>query len=167
MIHIYTGAGKGKTTAAFGLAIRAAGAGKRVFIGQFLKGRKYSELNSLKKLKNITIAQFGGRCFVGKTPKPQDVTLAEKGLLKIKQCITCRKFDVVILDEINIAVYLKLLKLKELLSVVKNCPQRIELILTGRSAHPKIIKLADYVTEMREVKHPFRNKVSARKGIEF
>ncbi|MFH1655428.1 MAG: cob(I)yrinic acid a,c-diamide adenosyltransferase [Candidatus Omnitrophota bacterium] len=167
MIHIYTGGGKGKTTAALGLAMRAAGAGKKVFIGQFLKGKKYSELKSFKKIKNIRIEQFGTTCFIGKKPKPKDIALAKKGLDRIKNIIKSKKFDVVILDEANIAINLKLLKIAEVLDVLKKAPVRIELILTGRYAHPMLIKLADYVTQMREIKHPFKKKVTGRKGIEF
>ena len=167
MIHIYTGEGKGKTTAALGLAVRAAGAGKNVFIGQFLKGRKYSELKSLRKLKNITLEQFGTSCFVGKTPKPKDLALAKNGLIRVKEVVESRKFDVVILDEINIAIHFKLVSLEELLDFIQDTPRNIELVLTGRYAHPKLIKLADYVSEMKEIKHPFKKKTSGRKGIEF
>ena len=167
MIHIYTGEGKGKTTAALGLAMRSAGAGKKVFIGQFLKGKKYSELKSLKKIKNITIEQFGTTCFIGKKPKPKDIALAKKGLRKIEQVIKSGKSVVVVLDEINICIVLKILKLNEIINVIKVCPRRIELVLTGRYAHPKLINLADYVTEMKEMRHPFRKNITGRKGIEF
>lgn len=167
MIHIYTGNGKGKTTAALGLAIRAAGAGLKIFIGQFLKGRKYSELNSLKKIKNINIEQFGNKCFLKEKPKAQDIILAKKGLAKIKKVIKSKKFDIVILDEVNIALHLGLLGIQELIDVIKSSPRNVELILTGRYAHPQLIKLADYVTEMKEIRHPFRKKISGRRGIEF
>ena len=167
MIHIYTGEGKGKTTAAFGLALRASGAGKKVFVGQFLKGRKYSELHSLKKIKNITIEQFGRGCFVKKTPTPQDVSLAKEGLGRIKKCIKSKKYDVVILDEVNIALHLKLLCPKEIRGIIKMTSKNIELVLTGRYAPKEFISLADYVTEMKEIKHPFKKKIPGRKGIEF
>jgi cob(I)alamin adenosyltransferase len=167
MIHIYTGEGKGKTTAALGLAIRAAGADKRVFIAQFLKGRQYSELNSLKKLKNITVQQFGTICFVRKTPRPKDIMLAEEGLVKARKIIQSKRFDVVILDEINFVIHLKLLNIEKIIEIIKSVPKNIELILTGRYASEQLIKLADYVTDMKEIKHPFRKKITGRKGIEF
>ncbi|MBM3252058.1 MAG: cob(I)yrinic acid a,c-diamide adenosyltransferase [Candidatus Omnitrophica bacterium] len=167
MIHIYTGEGKGKTTAAFGLAIRAAGAGLNVYIGQFLKGKNYSELNSLKKLKNIKVEQFGTKCFIGKKPQAQDLALAEKGLNRIREIIKSRQFDVVILDEANIAIYLKILKLNDVLEIIKCCPSCVELILTGRYAPEALKKRADYITEMKEIKHPFQKNITGRKGIEF
>lgn len=167
MIHIYTGEGKGKTTAALGLALRAQGAGLKIFVGQFLKGKKYSELNSLKKLKNIKVEQFGTRCFIGKKPQAKDIALAEKGLARIQDIIKSRQFDLVILDEINIAIHLKMLKLSCVLDVLKCCPSCVELVLTGRYAPEAFKKRADYVTEMKEIKHPFKKKVAGRRGIEF
>jgi cob(I)alamin adenosyltransferase len=167
MIHIYTGEGKGKTTAAFGLAMRSAGAGKKVFIGQFLKGKQYSELKSFKKIKNITIEQFGTTCFVGKKPQTQDLALAEKGLNRIREIIKAKQFDIVILDEANIAIRLKILKLNDILEIIKCCPSCVELILTGRYAPEALKKRADYVTEMKEIRHPFKKNIPGRKGIEF
>ena len=167
MIHIYTGEGKGKTTAALGLALRATGAKKRVFIVQFLKKGRYSELNALKNIKNITIEQFGRGCLVEKTPDLKDIVLAKRGLNRIKECIKSKKYDVVILDEVNIAAYLKLLALKDIIKVIKKSSKNIELVLTGRYAPKGLIRLADYVTEMKEIKHPFKKKIYARKGVEF
>lgn len=167
MIHIYTGEGKGKTTAALGLALRAQGAGLKVFIGQFLKGKKYSELKSLKRLKNIKVEQFGTRCFIGKIPQAKDIALAKKGLARIQEIIRSKKFDIVILDEINIAIYLKMLELSCVLDVLKCCPSCVELVLTGRYAPQSLKRCADYVTEMKEIKHPFKKKITARRGIEF
>lgn len=167
MIHIYTGEGKGKTTAALGLALRAAGAGFNVFIGQFLKGKDYSELKSLRKIKNIKVEQMGTRCFIKKSPSPRDIVLAEKGLSRIKEMIKSGEFDVIILDEVNIAIRLNVLKLKDVLDVVRRCPDCVELVLTGRCAPESLRKCADYVTEMKEIKHPFRKKITGRRGIEF
>ncbi|MBM3248010.1 MAG: cob(I)yrinic acid a,c-diamide adenosyltransferase [Candidatus Omnitrophica bacterium] len=167
MIHIYTGEGKGKTTASLGLALRAAGAGFSVFIGQFLKGKDYSELKSLKKIKNIKVEQLGTRCFVKKSPSPKDIMLAKKGLARIKGVIQSGRFQVVILDEANIAIKLNVLGLREVLDVVKMCPDCIELVLTGRYAPKELKECADYVTEMKEVKHPFKKKITGRRGIEF
>jgi cob(I)alamin adenosyltransferase len=167
LIQVYTGLGKGKTTAALGLAIRAAGAGLKVFIAQFVKGGYYSELNILKKIKNIKIEQFGTKCFIRKKPEPKDIKLAEYGLEKIKNIISRGIYDMVILDEINIALKLKLIKLDNVISLIKNTPKKIELILTGRSAHPIIVKIADLVSEIKEVKHYFKKGIKARKGIEY
>ena len=167
MIQVYTGNGKGKTTAALGLAVRAAGRGLKVYIGQFLKGRNYGELQTLRKIKNIKIEQFGRTCFIKKTPSKEDVELAKKGLEKIKKVISKRTYDIVILDEINIAVKLDLIKLKDLLSLIKNAPPKIELVLTGRYAHPEIIKIADLVSRIKAVKHYYKKGIKARKGIEL
>lgn len=166
MIQVYTGNGKGKTTAALGLALRAAGAGKKVYIAQFVKGRRYSELNSLKKLKNITLEQFGRTCFIRKSPCNKDIKLAICGLNAVKKALK-KKYGVIILDEINIALKLGLLDLNEVLKLIKKCPARIELILTGRQACPEIIKLADLVSDIKEVKHYFQKGVKGRRGIEF
>ena len=167
MIHIYTGEGKGKTTAALGLALRAQGAGLKIFIGQFLKGKKYSELRSLKRLKNIKVEQFGTRCFIGKIPQAKDIALADKGLSRIEGIIKSKEFDVVILDEVNIAIHLKILKLSDVLDIIKCCPSCVELVLTGRYAPQALKKCADYITEMKEIKHPFKKKITGRRGIEF
>ena len=167
MIQVYTGSGKGKTTAALGLAIRAAGANLKVFIGQFAKGRRYSELAALRKIKDIKVEQFGSTCFIRKKPDEKDIRLAEKGLKKIRKIISGGIYDVVILDEINIALSLKILKLKDVLTLIKKTPRKTELVLTGRYAHPKIIKMADLVSEIKEIKHYYKKGIKARKGIEF
>ena len=167
MIQVYTGNGKGKTTAALGLALRASGAGLKVYIGQFIKGRRYSELAALKSLKNIKIEQFGRGCFIKHKPNPKDREMAQRGLEKIKKIIAEKGYDMVILDEINVALELKLLKLKEVIHLLNSVSQRPELILTGRQAHPKLIGLADLVSEIREKKHYFKKGLRARRGIEF
>ncbi len=167
MIQVYTGNGKGKTTAALGLAVRAAGHGLKVYIGQFLKGRNYGELHTLRKLKNIRIEQFGRTCFIKKRPSQRDLELAKKGFEKIKKIISKKDYDLVILDEINIALKLGLIKLKDLLLLIKSAPKRMELVLTGRCAHPAIIKLADLVSEIKDKKHYYKKGVKARKGIEY
>lgn len=166
MIQVYTGAGKGKTTAALGLALRAAGAGLKVYIGQFIKGRPYSEIKALKKLKNIKIEQYGRGCFIGHKADTKDIILAKCGLNKAIRAISSRKYDVVILDEINVALHYKLLNLKEVTSLIKQTPKTTELVLTGRYAHPQVIKLADLVSHIREIKHYYKKGVKARKGIE-
>jgi len=167
LIQVYTGCGKGKTTAALGLAIRAVGAGLRVYICQFLKGKYYCELATLKKLKNIKVEQFGRTCFISKTPARKDIELARRGLKAAQKAICAKFYDLVILDEINIALNLKLLKLRDIVDLIKKTPPKIELILTGRNAHPRILKMADLVSEIKERKHYFRKGVKARKGIEY
>ena len=167
-VHIYTGNGKGKTTAGLGLALRAAGAGIRVYIGQFVKSGSYCELKSLKKLKDmIKIEQYGRGCLIKGRPKGKDIELARKGLARARKSLTCRRYGVVILDEINTAVGLKLLDLRDVFSLVKTRPKNVELILTGRRARPEIIKAADLVTEMKEIKHYYKKGVKARRGIEY
>jgi cob(I)alamin adenosyltransferase len=167
MIQIYTGDGKGKTTAALGLAMRAVGACKRVYICQFIKGKPYSELSCLKKIKDITVEQCGRGCFIKKTPSRIDIELAQKGFENVKQIIKSRAYDVVILDEINCALEVKLLALADMVALLKSAPRSIEIILTGRNAHPSLVRLADLVSEIREIKHYYRSGVKARKGIEF
>jgi cob(I)alamin adenosyltransferase len=167
LIQVYTGNGKGKTTAAFGLALRAAGAGLNVYIGQFAKGRCYNEIKAFKKIGKIKVEQFGRACFIKATPEKTDQQIAFAGLKRLNQIITQRKYQVVILDEINIAVKLGLIPLVDLLKLIKTTPKNIELVLTGRYAHPKIIKLADLVSQIREVKHYYTKGVKARQGIEF
>lgn len=167
MIQVYTGNGKGKTTAAFGLALRAAGAGLNVYIGQFVKGRLYNEIKALKKIDNIKVEQFGRSCFVKKHPKEVDIQMALAGLQRANEIIAAKKHRVVILDEANIAVKLKLIPLSGLLELLKRVPKNMELVLTGRDVHPKIIKLADLVSQVKEVKHYYTQGVKARPGIEF
>lgn len=167
MIQVYTGNGKGKTTAALGLALRAAGAGKKVYFCQFLKGKYYCELRSLKKLKNIKVAQYGTACFIRRPAKEKDLKLARLGLEAVKKAIHAKYYSLIVLDEINVALKLKLIKLKDVLFLIKDTPKETELVLTGRFAHPKILKIADLVSEIKEKKHYFKNGVKARRGIEF
>ncbi|MCX5697839.1 MAG: cob(I)yrinic acid a,c-diamide adenosyltransferase [Candidatus Omnitrophica bacterium] len=167
MIQVYTGDGKGKTTAALGLALRASGAGKKVYLCQFLKGKYYCELASLKKFKNIKVEQFGTRCFIRSAPTEKDVALAKKALASAHKIIKSKKCDILILDELNVALSLRLLELKDVLKLIKVVPREIELVITGRNAPPAIIELADLVSEIKEVKHYFQKGVKARKGIEF
>lgn len=167
MIHVYTGNGKGKTTAALGLALRAAGSGLKVYIGQFAKGRLYSELKSLKKIKNIKVEQYGRSYFIKTKPNPKDRSLAKTGLKKIKKIVAKKIYDVIILDEINIALNLKLIRLKETTDLIRKIPKDTELILTGRYAPEEILALSDLVSEIKEIKHYYRQGIKARKGIEY
>ncbi|RKD25336.1 cob(I)alamin adenosyltransferase [Caminicella sporogenes DSM 14501] len=165
-IHVYTGNGKGKTTAAFGLALRAACAGKKVYIGQFVKGMKYSEVKVQEYIPTIEIEQLGRDCFIYREPEKEDIEAARKGLEKCKKIVEEGKYDVVVLDEINIALYFKLFTLEEVLDMLKNKAEHVEVILTGRYAPKEIIDIADLVTEMKEIKHYYTKGVQARKGIE-
>jgi cob(I)alamin adenosyltransferase len=167
MIQVYTGNGKGKTTAAIGLAVRACGAGLKVYIAQFIKGKNYSEIKALRKFRpNLTIEQFGRGTFI-KVPGPVDRDLAEKGLKKVKQILSENRFDLIILDEINNALEIKLLEVASVLRMLEKTPKETEMVLTGRNAHPDIIAKADLVSEINEVKHYFKDGVKARRGIEF
>jgi cob(I)alamin adenosyltransferase len=166
MIQVYTGNGKGKTTAALGLALRCAGAGKKVYFGQFIKGKDYSELTALKKLR-ISCEQFGLGCFIRRKPRNKDILCARKGFERISRIIASGKYDLVILDEVNIAVKLGLLRCRDILELIKITPAQTELVLTGRNCLPQIKKVADLVSEVREIKHYYRKGVKARKGIEY
>ena len=166
-IHVYTGNGKGKTTAALGLALRAAGAGKKIFIAQFVKGMPYSELNMFEKIQEINNRQFGTDCFIVNQPTEQDIELAKNGLNETAAIIKSGKYDMIILDEACIAVYYKLFTSKELIKVVLSKPSTVEIIITGRYASEDLIEIADVVTEMKEIKHYYTRGVEARKGIEF
>ncbi len=167
MIQVYTGNGKGKTTAAIGLALRAAGAGKKVYICQFCKGRCYNEIKALKKIKNIKVEQFGRSCFIKKAPDKIDLQMAQAGIKAVSKNIRTKKYQLVILDEINIAVKLGLIPLSDLLELIKQKPKSMEPVLTGRYVHAKIIKLADLVSRIEEVKHYYQKGIKARNGIEF
>lgn len=166
MVHVYTGNGKGKTTAALGLALRAVGAGKKVFIAQFVKGMKYSELKSLAEIDDIDVKQYGLDCFIVNKPKKEDIEAARIGLEESAEILKNGEYDIVILDEANIAVYFELFSIEELIEIVENRKQNIEVIITGRYADPMLIDFADLVTEMRDVKHYYRQGIEARTGIE-
>ncbi len=165
-IHIYTGDGKGKTTAALGLALRAIGAGYRVYIVQFLKGQDYSELSSLKPLKALTLKRFGQKGYIIEKGGKQDKQAARQALAWSEKIIKSGKFDIVILDEIFLAVWFKLISVNQLIRLISLKSKNVELVLTGRRAPKELIRMADYVTEMREVKHPFKQGLMARRGIE-
>ncbi len=164
MIHVYTGNGKGKTTAAIGLAIRAYGRKKRVKIIQFMKKGDYGEIMALKKL-GIDVEQFGRAEFVDRDkPERGDIELAEKALARALAVLPL--CDLLVLDEINVAIDYRLIKLEDALELMEKA-KNIELVLTGRYAKEEIVEKADYVTEMREIKHPYRRGIEGREGIEF
>ena len=166
-VQVYTGNGKGKTTAAIGLAVRAAGAGLRVFIAQFVKGMHYSELDALKRFEGlIDVHQYGRKCFIRDEPEREDVEMARQGLDEAKKAVQSGRYDIVILDEANIATYYQLFSPDELLNVVKNRPEQVEIIITGRYADKALLEIADLVTEMKEIKHYYQKGIMARQGIE-
>ncbi|SHJ91381.1 cob(I)alamin adenosyltransferase [Hathewaya proteolytica DSM 3090] len=166
--QIYTGDGKGKTTAAMGLALRAVGAGMKVYIGQFIKDMEYSEIKIMKSFPQVTVELYGtGKgCLIFREPDKEDINCAQQGLEKACEAMMSGKYDMVIMDEINVACSLNLLTPTELMETVKMRPDNVELVFTGRGATEDIIKLADLVTEMKEVKHYYRTGLMARDGIE-
>ena len=167
-VHIYTGNGKGKTTAAIGLGIRATGEGLKVYMIQFMKGRRYSEIDALENIKDFTVIQFGRDEFVSKeNPEQIDIDLARKGFEHAKEIIKNGEHDLIILDEINVAVDFKLIPLKDVLKLMDEKPEKVELVLTGRYSHPDMVKQADLVSEILEIKHPYQNGIQSRKGIDW
>lgn len=166
LIHIYTGEGKGKTTSALGLSLRAIGHRKKVCFIQFMKGYEYGE--TLSKVKGLKIKQFGRMNFVDKkNPSKEDIELARNGFEFAKKVIKSNKYDLVVLDEINVAIDFNLIKLEEVLELIRNKPKNLELILTGRYAKKELVAIADYVSEIKEIKHPYQRGMRARKGIEY
>jgi len=168
LVQVYTGNGKGKTTASLGLAFRAAGHDFRVYVMQFMKGQTvYGELEAARRLgSNITIEQVGRRAFVSREPDPQDLQLAREAFARAKTLVCSGDYDLVVLDEINCAVDYGLIPLDEVKALIRDKAPHTELVLTGRGAHPDIIEMADLVTEMREIKHYYHAGQGARKGIE-
>jgi len=168
-IQVYTGNGKGKTTAALGLALRAAGHGLRSYIGQFLKGQVYGELAAARKLKPlITIEQFGRKGFIHVTENPdeEDIRRARAGLEKCRRAMLSGRFDIIVLDEINVALHFRLLEKKDVHGLLDRKPTEVEIVLTGRYAPPSLLRRADLVTEMKDKKHYYARGVRARAGIE-
>jgi cob(I)alamin adenosyltransferase len=166
-VQVYTGDGQGKTTAAMGLALRAAGAGLKVFIAQFVKSEKYSEIFALERFPElITCRQYGSGCWLQGRPGDEDVRLATSALEDVRRIVAAGEHDVVILDEANIATYFGLLTVDDLTALIDIKPPGVELVFTGRKADPKLIERADLVSEMREVKHYYQQGVLARKGFD-
>jgi len=166
-VQVYTGDGQGKTTAAMGLALRAAGAGLKVFIAQFVKSEKYSEIFALERFPDlITCRQYGSGCWLQGRPSDEDVRLAKSALEEVRSIVAAGGHDVVILDEANIATYFGLLSADDLTALIDIKPPGVELVFTGRKADPKLIERADLVSEMREVKHYYQQGVLARKGFD-
>jgi cob(I)alamin adenosyltransferase len=168
-VQIYTGNGKGKSTAAIGQAVRAAGFGLKTYIAQFMKEYLYNELISLKHLSEwITIEQFGGDDFVYKKelPNEEELAKARNGLQSAREKMLSGEYDLIILDEAIVAIYFKLIRTEELIEFIKIKPENVELILTGRYCPEELIELADLVTEMKEVKHYYQKGITSRRGIE-
>ena len=172
LVIVHTGNGKGKTTAALGLAVRAWGQGLKILIMQFIKGGwKYGELKSLKKFEPEILIQQMGEGFVKKAntadEKENHIKLAQNALVQARKEMLSGKWDMLILDEINYAVKFGLLTVEDVLDLLKDKPQEMHLVLTGREANEKIIDIADLVTEMKEIKHPYQKGIKAQQGVEF
>lgn len=169
LIQVYTGDGKGKTSAAFGLALRAVGRGLKVYVIQFIKGGfDYGELYIVERLPNFKLKAFGRGKFVTDVPPTEDdVKLAKEAFELARKVVSSGEYDVVVLDEINVALHLKLIETEEVVDLIRSKPKHVELILTGRYVPPEVVELADLVTEMKEIKHPYTKGVPPRKGIEF
>ncbi len=166
-VQIYTGNGKGKTTAALGLTIRAIGAGFKVFIAQFLKQGDYSEIKAMERFKDqLTIEQYGLGKFVRGKPSDEDIKAGEKAYKRIKEILKKGEHDLVIIEEGNVAAMFNIISEEQLLELIDLKPDNVELIITGRGASPAVIEKADLVTEMKEIKHYYTKGVMARVGIE-
>lgn len=166
-IQVYTGDGKGKTTAALGLTLRAVGAGLKVYIAQFIKMGDYSEISTLERLSDsVTVEQFGCGRFAKGRASEEDIALAGKGLSRIKDIFASGQYDVVIMDEANVAVSCELFEVEALVDIMDSKPKNLELIITGRNAPLPVIEKADLVSQVNAVKHYFQNGVKARIGIE-
>lgn len=165
-VHVYTGNGKGKSTAAFGLALRALFAGKKVYIAQFIKDMKYHETGIETVMDGIKIEQLGAGCFIDRKPNEHDREVATAALQKCGKILESGKFDVVILDEITIALYFKLFSSEDVIKILQNRNPKVEVVLTGRYAPQELIDYADLVTEMREIKHYYTQGVLSRDGID-
>lgn len=168
-VQIYTGDGKGKTTAALGLALRALGHGMKVLMVQFMKGSKrYGEVQFASKLPGFTLRQYGRNRFVKRdAPGPADIKFAQCGLKFARKAIFSGQYDMIILDEANVAADYGLIDIDELVEIAQNKPASVELVFTGRGASKKLIGIADMVSEIKEVKHHYKKGIPARVGIEY
>jgi len=166
-VHIYTGNGKGKTTAAIGLAVRALGAGWRVFFGQFLKTGRYSEHTILSRFSGqLMVKTYGRDVFIRGEPEDEDRRLAQEGIAELAEIVASGDHHLVVLDEANVAAHLGLITVEQILDLIEKRAEGVELVITGRHADPRLLARADLVTEMREVKHYYHRGVPARTGVE-
>jgi len=167
-IQVYTGNGKGKTTAALGLTLRACGAGKKVLFTQFIKGDDYSEIKAIEKyLPSVTVKQYGLGRFISGAPLPDDIEVARQGVHELSEIISSGQYDIIVMDEANVALHHGLIDLDEFLGMLRTKADGTEIVITGRYAKPGILEIADLVTEMREIKHYYQQGVLAREGIEY
>ena len=169
LVHVFTGDGKGKTSAALGVTLRALGQGLKVYIVFFMKGNySYGERNVLSELPNVKFDSFGGKGFIDpKNIKPEDIEQASLALAAAHKAMLSGKYDLVVLDEVNVAVAFKLVEVDEVIKLLNDKPQNVHLILTGRRADAEIVKRADLVTEMLKIKHPYDKGIKAQKGVDF
>jgi cob(I)alamin adenosyltransferase len=169
MFEVYTGDGKGKTTAALGLALRATGHGWNVLVIQFMKGNPdYGEITAAKGVKGLTVVQTGLPTFVEKgNPSAMDLSEAARGMKLAREALGSGRYRLVVLDEINVAVDYGLVKLDDALALIDACPENVELVFTGRGAKPAVLERADLVSEIREVKHPYQKGFVSRVGIDY
>jgi len=167
-VHVYTGNGKGKTTAAIGLALRSLGAGKRVYVAQFIKGRASGEIEALRAhFPEAEIECFGLGRFVRGAPSEKDIEAAQRGMHRLRQVLTSGEHHVVVAAELNGAIRAGLIPLDQVLDLLAVRPDHVELVITGRNAHARLMQKADLVTEMRNLKHYLDKGVPAREGIEY
>jgi cob(I)alamin adenosyltransferase len=169
MIQVYTGEGKGKTTAALGQALRALGHGMKVYMIQFMKGREYGEIKACERcLPDLTMVMSGRDEFVEKgSPQEIDLRMAREGFELAKKVVEEGQHQMLILDEVNVAVDYGLLPLREILDFLRSCPDNMEVVCTGRYAPPELMDMADMVSEIKEIKHHYEQGVGMRKGIEY
>jgi len=166
-VHVYTGNGKGKTTAMFGLALRACGLGLRVYIGQFIKSIEYSEVKAIRKnLPNVTVELYGVGCFIDREASQEDITAARNGLQRATQIVLSGEYDLVMLDEVNVALFYRMLRVDDVLELIGKKPTNVEMVLTGRGAPKELVAVADVVSDISEIKHYYAKGVLARDGIE-
>ncbi|MFC1937356.1 cob(I)yrinic acid a,c-diamide adenosyltransferase [Chloroflexota bacterium] len=169
LVQIYTGNGKGKTSAALGVVLRALGHGLRVYIAYFMKGDyPYGERNILAKLPNVRMESFGSQKFVNPADvKPEEIEQAKQALAASRKAMLSGDYDLVVLDEVNVALAWKLIELDEVSRLINDKPENVELVLTGRGAAQELVEVADLVTEMVNIKHPYEKGIKSRKGIEY
>ena len=165
-LHVYTGNGKGKTTAAFGLAVRALCAGYKVYVGQFVKSMKYNETKLTEHFPALCVDQLGRGCYIHRQPEQEDIQMAQEALEHCAAILRDGLYDVVILDELTIALHFNLIRLEDVLTALAQRAPQVEVVVTGRYAPQELIDAADLVTEMKEIKHYYEQGVLSRNGID-